>query len=322
MTAPRSGPAHALAGLVGLATALLLTACDSGGGRPFEEPTGPVAPATPGPTATSTAPGPAAPSGLVYAALGDSFVAAPLVPRTNLRHGCLRSDHNYPHLVAAELPGYALVDVSCSGASSAEITVPQVVGGVEHPPQLDALSDEVDIVTLGIGANDFSLFSLLVYRCLQLAGTDRAGAPCRESYDEEVGGNRLLDQVAEIQDRVEAVVAVIRDRAPQARVVLVTYPKFLPDFGVCPDLVPLAKGDYVFVREVNLALVEAQAAGATAAGAEVLDVYAASDGHDICADRPWVNGIDTDPSRALAFHPFPEEQRAVADLLLDLVGQG
>ena len=253
-------------------------------------------------------------------ALGDSFVAAPLVPETNMTHGCLRSDHNYPHLAVRDLAGYQLVDVSCSGASTAEMTIPQVVGGVEHPPQFDALSEDVDLVTLGIGANDFSLYSFLVYRCLAVAATDREGSPCQDSYEDEGdGGNLLLDQVAEIEKRVESVVAEIRERAPDARVVMVTYPKFLPTRGVCPDLIPLARGDYDFVREVNLALSEAQAAGATAAGAEVLDLYAASDGHDICSDRPWVNGIDTDPSRALAFHPFPEEQRAVARLLLELL---
>ncbi|MDP2772051.1 MAG: SGNH/GDSL hydrolase family protein, partial [Nocardioides sp.] len=201
---------------------------------------------------------------------------------------------------------------------------PRVAGGVQHSPQFDALTDEVDLVTVGIGANDFGLFNVLVYRCLQLASTDRAGAPCREANAAAGpdGADRLLAQVEEIEGRIEAVVAGIRERSPDARVVLVTYPKFLPTYGVCPDLVPLAKGDYAYVREVNLALVEAQRAGAEAGGAEVIDAYAASDGHDICSDQPWVNGIDTDPSRALAFHPFPEQQRAVADLLLELLEQG
>lgn len=315
MTASRSGLQRALGGLAAM---LLLTACQSNGATPGAGSPGPTEPTLP--TATSTAPEPPSPTGNVYVALGDSFVAAPLVPKTNMTHGCLRSDHNYPQLTVRELAGYQLVDVSCSGASTAEMTQPQVIGGVEHPPQFDALSDDVDVVTLGIGANDFSLFSFLVYRCLNLAGTDRAGSPCRDSYDED-GGNRLLDQVSEIQGRVESVVSEVRERAPAARVVLVTYPKFLPTWGVCPDLVPLAKGDYAFVREVTLALVEAQKAGAEAGGAEVLDMYAASEGHDICSDQPWVNGIDTDPSRALAFHPFPVEQRVVAGLLLDLLGR-
>lgn len=309
-------------GLAGLAVALMLTACQQDGTAPEAQSPGSPEPTGPSlPPATSTAPTPRTPEGAVYVALGDSFVSAPLVPKTNLRNGCLRSDHNYPHLLVADLAGHELVDVSCAGASTTELTQPRVVGGVEHAPQLDVLTDDVDLVTLGIGANDFSLFSFLVYRCLSVAQTDRAGAPCREAYDED-GTDRLLAQVEEIEARIESAVEEIRERAPEARVVMVTYPQLLPTYGVCPDLVPLAKGDYAYVREINLALVEAQVAGAEAGGAEVLDLYAASDGHDICSDQPWVNGIDTDPSRALAFHPFPEEQRAVADLLLDLVEQG
>lgn len=321
MIASRSAPRRALATLPALLVplVLLLTACGSGGAAPEAEPSPPTSPSLP--PATSTAPEPPKPEGSVYVALGDSFVAAPLVPTTNLTHGCLRSDHNYPNLLVRELEGYELVDVSCSGASTAEMTQPQVVGGVQHPPQFDALSDEADLVTIGVGANDFSIFSLLVYQCLNIAATDRDGAPCRDSYEDD-GNNRLLDQVEEIQDRVEAVVAEIRERAPEARVVLATYPQLVPDSGVCPDRLPLARGDYAFVREVNLALVEAQVAAAEAGGAEVLDVYTASDGHDICSGRPWVNGIDTDASRALAFHPFVVEQQAVADLLLELLGRG
>ena len=320
MTASRHGLRRALAGL---AVALLLTSCDSGGAaseRPEPTPT-----PTPMPTSTAsstaTQPDPA-PDGPVYVALGDSYVSAPFVPRTNLRNGCLRSDHNFPHLLVQDLEGYELVDVSCAGASTAEMTQAQVVGGVEHPAQFDALDDDVDLVTLGIGANDFSLYSFFMYRCIEIADTDRTGAPCREANVEEDGSNRLLTQAAEVQGRIEAVLAELRERAPEARIVLVTFPKFLPDHGVCPDLVPLAKGDYAYVREVNATLSRAQAAAGAAAGVDVVDMYAASDGHDICSDQPWVNGIDTDPAKALAFHPFPVEQRAVADLLLELLGQG
>ncbi|MDP2774363.1 MAG: hypothetical protein Q8O61_12495, partial [Nocardioides sp.] len=123
----RSGLQRAL---VGLAAALLLTACETGGASPADELSESPAPSLP--PATATAPAPATPQGQVYVALGDSFVAAPLVPTTNMRNGCLRSDHNYPHLVAAELDGYELVDVSCSGASTPEMTQPRVAGGIQH----------------------------------------------------------------------------------------------------------------------------------------------------------------------------------------------
>src|SRR5918998_3913984 len=49
-----------------------------------------------------------------YTALGDSYTAGPLIPnQTGDPPGCLRSDRNYPHLVANALK-LSLTDVSCS----------------------------------------------------------------------------------------------------------------------------------------------------------------------------------------------------------------
>ena len=56
-----------------------------------------------------------------------------------------------------------------------------------------------------------------------------------------------------------------------------------------------------------------------AAGAEFVDLVEASQGHDICSDEPWVAGIRGAPKRAMGLHPYPAEQRAVADLGIGLV---
>src|SRR6478672_1383292 len=92
-----------------------------------------------------------------YVALGDSYTAAPFVPLTQLSNGCLRSSDNYPALVAAGMPGTRLVDVSCSGADTASMTGIQRIEGADQPPQFDALTRGTDLVTVGIGGNDFHL---------------------------------------------------------------------------------------------------------------------------------------------------------------------
>ena len=46
-----------------------------------------------------------------------------------------------------------------------------------------------------------------------------------------------------------------------------------------------------------------------------------SRGHDVCSDDPWVNGAVTQPTRALAYHPFAVEQQAVADLVRDALAE-
>jgi hypothetical protein len=52
-----------------------------------------------------------------YVALGDSFTAGPVIPnQLDDPIGCFRSDHNYPHLVAATLRPTKFADASCSGA--------------------------------------------------------------------------------------------------------------------------------------------------------------------------------------------------------------
>ena len=54
---------------------------------------------------------------------------------------------------------------------------------------------------------------------------------------------------------------------------------------------------------------------------DFLDAYAASAGHDVCSEDPWVNGRRTQAGVALAFHPLAEGQEAIAEALEDLLAQ-
>jgi hypothetical protein len=102
--------------------------------------------------------------------------------------------------------------------------------------------------------------------------------------------------------------------------VVVDYPRIAPRSGTCPRLLPLATGDYRWAGQVNDRLSRSVRRAARRAGATYVDVQAASVGHDICSDDPWVNGQQTVQGKALAYHPFAEEQRAVADLVLEKLG--
>ena len=245
-----------------------------------------------------------------YVALGDSYTAAPFVPRTQLDDGCLRSSGNYPSRVARALPGTKLVDVSCSGADTGSMTHVQRIGDARIPPQLDAVSRRTDLVTVGIGGNDFDLFATLVGACTRLRSADPTGSPCRAQF-----GDRLRQELPQVRDRVATVVAAIRQRAPHARVVVVGYPQIIPAHGTCPRRLPLAAGDRPWARWVNVGLAAAVEAGARRADGYV-DAFTATRGHDICSAHPWINGPTTDVNRALAYHPFAAEQAAVARLVL------
>ena len=291
----------------------VLAGCSEGSVR-----AGTPAPSSPTPTATTTtSPSAAArdsgPGFQRYVALGDSYTAAPLVPDTDTTNGCLRSTNNYPALVAAALPGVELVDVSCSGADTASMVGFQQTNEEAKPPQFDALTEDTDLVTLGIGGNDFNLFGTLVGTCVQLRSSDPTGSPCSDRYSDGAS-DELTQQLDDIRSHVAATVAGIRARAPKAKVVVVGYPQIIPSRGSCPDLLPLAIGDYPFARRVSAGLAAAVKRGAR--DATFVDLFGPSAGHDICSSDPWINGANTDPARALAFHPFAAEQQAAAELVL------
>lgn len=283
---------------------------------------GPGADETPDPTPSSSAGSePGGPStdddAMVYVAMGDSYTAAPLDPLDDatIIDDCLRSAENYPTLVAAEL-GIEVTDVSCSGASTVSIFGPQKFTTMTQPPQIDAITPDADLVTIGIGANDFTFFTKMVFDCLDVADTDVEGAPCREKNVNARGNDKLQRNLVKIRGNVERVVSAVAERAPDARVLLIGYPQIIPSEGTCRPRLPLAVGDYAYVLDLNLQLSEAVKEGGTAAGAEFVDMVAASQGHDICSDQPWVAGIRGKDNFAAGLHPYPAEQKAVADLVL------
>lgn len=303
---------HRLVALLAAAL-VLVTGCT---GNPAGPSNGPEA--TGGPAASSAAPAPAT-SYVRYVALGDSFTAAPYVPHTDLAGGCLRSDGNYPSLVARRLDVDTFVDVSCSGADTTDLVRRQnTFRDATVPPQLDAVTADTDLVTLGIGGNDLDLFRTLLQTCGRLSTSTPGAAPCTDYLQSR--GTRLTEQVDRIGRRVAGAIRRIHRRAPEATVLLVGYPRLAPESGTCPRLLPLAPGDYPLAERVARSLSRVMAGAAARTGAKFVDMYDASRGHDICSDEPWVNGRFTDQSAALAFHPFAVEMEAVADRLLRRLG--
>jgi lysophospholipase L1-like esterase len=282
-----------------VALALLVTGCSPGQGSGVSEPAGPKYQR--------------------YVALGDSFSAGPLIPTSDLASGCLRSDHNYPSLVGNRLDIQDVVDVTCSGATTRDLThEQQTLAGARIPPQLRSVSRATDLVTVGIGGNDLDLFGTLIRTCTQLRATDPTGAPCARRL--AASGPDLVSATRVISARVAGSLRAIRARAPQATVVLVGYLRLVPDRGSCRRL-PLATGDYAEGRRISLVLDKALEQAARRTGVDFVDMYEASRGHDICSADPWVNGQLTDQQRALAYHPFASGMRADADEILAVLEQ-
>lgn len=288
-----------------LVTAGLLTACDDASGSSLPE----------GGTASSgDATVLASALGVrSYVALGDSFTAAPFVPTTDLAEGCFRSDGNYPSLLAGRLAVDSFADASCSGAASSDVLGRQSVaaGRGTVPPQIRAVTADADLVTVGIGGNDQNLFSTLVDTCTRLVAP--TGSPCLAEMRERWGSPERV--VRGLEGRVLRVLRAVGERAPDARVVLVGYPRLVSERETCPDFL-LAPGDQRGVARLERLMRDSLERAAERGGADFVDMHAVSAGHEICSDDPWVNGPDTDQEAALGYHPFAEEQRAVADEVL------
>jgi lysophospholipase L1-like esterase len=293
------GPAALRAVTALMAPVLLLSACTAGRGAE-----GSGAPSRPDPKFSS------------YVALGDSYTAGPLVPTTDLANGCLRSDHNYPSLLAQRLQVRHFTDVSCSGATTGDLTHRQNTYRQAYvPAQLRAVDKDTDLVTVGIGGNDYDMFATLAQTCIRLRATDPNGSPCTSSL---TGGQSLTQTTRRIGRHVARVLRQVQRHAPQATVVLVGYLRVVPDHGRCARL-PLATGDYGLGRQITRELDDALARAARRTHVRYLDAYALSAGHDVCSDQPWVNGSRTDRQRAAAFHPLAAGMRAVADRLSTLL---
>ncbi|MGH9247462.1 MAG: SGNH/GDSL hydrolase family protein [Acidimicrobiales bacterium] len=250
------------------------------------------------------APGPAGATiddPLRYVALGDSYTSSPLTGLfAGQPLGCFRSDNNYPHVAAAALGPDTFIDVSCGGATTADFFAPQSVFDGDNPPQLDALTADTTVVTIGISGNDIG-FGEIVQACVSLLPF---GHPCLDRYT--AGGvDQLAQRIASTAALIDNVLTAVHDRAPDADVFVVGYPTILPDTGPgCWPVVPYTRDDVAYLRATEHRLNAMLADRAAAHGDHFVDTYTSSIGHDVC-QLPlvkWVEGlIPTSP--AAPVHP-------------------
>jgi hypothetical protein len=256
-----------------------------------------------------------------YVALGDSYTAGPLIPdQTGSPVGCLRSTHSYPFLVSAGAGAAMFTDVSCQGATTADMTHSQSVPLGTNPPQDNALSASTTLVTLQISGNNIG-FSDIIIHCTTLSLTDPFGSPCKDYYTSG-GTDRLRAKINAAAPKVAADLQGIHADAPDARVLLVGYPVILPNSGDgCWPAVPIAFGDVPYLRGVEKALNSMLASVAGANNATFVDTYTASIGHDVCQapGTKWVEGlIPTSP--AVPFHPNMLGEQEMARQVLAALG--
>lgn len=285
--------------------AAVLAGCGSaidGGPAPSPDVTGPEPTASDGTEPTASPDAAASPgSGPAYVALGDSFAAGPGIRPAQPDSGlCFRAAKNYPQRLARRLEASDLRDVTCSGATTADI----LTGSRQtDEPQIAAVRPETDLVTLSIGGNDGGLYGRLI-QCGRVSG-NRDDSPCRDAL-----GDGVLRILARTGDDVADVLREVRDRAPDARVLLVGYLRMVPPGGGCAEA-PFADGDLPWLRSVERRLEAVLAQAADDAGASFVSLRSRSVGRHVCAgEQAWVSGASG--GGAFPFHPVAEGMDQVA----------
>jgi len=253
-----------------------------------------------------------------YVALGDSYTAVgDLLKPADGPLGCFRSTVNFPHDLAASLHIAELVDASCGGAVTADMTGPQSVIGGTNPAQFDALTPDTDLVTVGIGGNDIG-FGDIVTTCGELS-LDVFGDPCRQHFT--VGGtDQLAARIDTLAPTIAAVIQRIHARSPHATVVVVGYLPVLPAAIGCWPSMPVAIGDVPWLHGIEQKLNDMLSQEAATNGALSVNPNGVT-GRDAC-QLPWTRWVEPvlPAQPAAPVHPNPAGQSAVAAMIASRLG--
>ncbi|NKY41857.1 GDSL-type esterase/lipase family protein [Nocardia cerradoensis] len=253
------------------------------------------------PATVSAAP-PADPShraGAEFVAIGDSYIATGAYPATLLQPGpCIQSSDSVAHLIAAQMPQVSFADWSCGGAVTDDMTQIGAMG-----PQVDGLSTATEYVALSIGGNNGNIFGGTIADCF-------VGAMCTQAKRAAVAAG--LDA---LPTQLDTAYAAIRRHAPNAKIVVLGYPRILPDdpAGCFVDAIT-GRDAVAFANTTQATLNSDIAAAADRVGFTYVDPSAPGD-HSICArdGQRFVSftGLENGDDGS-AFHPTEAGRRYMA----------
>ncbi|SEL47717.1 SGNH/GDSL hydrolase family protein [Streptacidiphilus jiangxiensis] len=259
-------------------------------------------------------------SALNYVALGDSYSAGSGVLPLDLSAPleCARSVLNYPHDLANRL-GLNLTDVTCGGAKTQDYSGSQYPGVA---PQLDALNDGTDLVTMTIGGNDSNTFIDAILACGSAGiATLGFGHPCQSLYGSSF--DHTIDTTTYAS--LDATLAAVKAKAPNARIAILGYPWIVPAQAVsgCYARMPIASGDIPYLRDLESHLNAAIQRAAADNGVTYVDMSAVSNGHDACepVGTRWIEPI-LFGTNYVPVHPNATGESAMADQAAATLGLG
>lgn len=248
-----------------------------------------------------------------YVALGSSFAAGAGLGR--LQPGspllCARSIDGYPQQLA-RAQHLAIVDMSCGGAVAS-----QVLRGGQffQGPQIRTITPATRLVTLTIGGNDVNYVGDLSLLAARHTNT-LFGRLVRAFWSGPK--TPALRHYPETEATMAATLRAIHARAPNARIVVATYPTILPRTGTCARI-GLDAREADTMRAVGDRLAALTGPVARANGALLIDMHRLGVGHDACSAEPWTRGWAN--GGVAPFHPTLAGARATAAAIADAIGR-
>ncbi|MFI7455187.1 SGNH/GDSL hydrolase family protein [Nonomuraea sp. NPDC049714] len=262
-------------------------------------------------------------------ALGDSIAAGTgagdYEPGTE--QTCYRSRNSASTIIVEEFRQRGtevdFVNATCSGAAIADLR--RTFNG--ELPQLDALRQDTDLVTLTIGAIDIDLVTF--------------GLMCLQGDCTGTASTAILDRIPRVTPTLVDLLAEINQRSPRAQIILTGYGRIVSDApnppGVALDLIcgaglltdrERASGGKIFAALDNALSQAAQSAKAQGINVRFASPYQDSTtlrpefaGHSLCeSTAPFYRGFDALASGqegpVAVLHLNRQGHAALADLIL------
>lgn len=253
-----------------------------------------------------------------YVAIGDSYTSAPgVLPIKDV--SCFRSAQNYPTLVARDLRSSEAVDASCGGAETKDVFATQFIGIFPvNTPQIDRVTRETRLITISLGGNDIG-FGNFMFTCLG-AALNLLGPSCEQTY--KAGGrDELRRRVDETAPKIANVLNQVKQRGPNAKVVLVGYPTILPASRTsCFFSAQLRDSDAYYLNRVFTSMNQMLAEEAEKADVQFVDTAQDSVGHDMCqpvGTRWFQPFLPYPPGDGVFYHPNAAGQAFVASRIVN-----
>jgi lysophospholipase L1-like esterase len=215
-----------------------------------------------------------------YVALGDSY-ASGTGTRSYIADGtsCQRSTYAYPSLLAAQ-KGYALNFRACSGAKIPDVT----------NTQLSALTSATRYVSISVGGNDAGFADVLT-EC----ATPWWAGDCNGAIDK---ARAFINNT--LPGRLSTLYTSIRAKAPNARVVVVGYPRIFMGED-CNAFTWFSPSEQSRLNSTADLLNSKLSSAAAARGFGFANPTSRFIGHAVCDSPEWINGLSNPVSES--YHP-------------------